>query len=225
MSAYGRKGWAFDYKGIPQCEGEEILSKMRDFTSGGGCNIWGNIEVPMGGGNLHFAMLADAMHYHATHQLSYADLLNAAYSSFNITHRVHAFAVGEKLPGIKNPLDGRAKHIDEGHGIYQYYLKVVPTSYLRLDGQVARSNQYSVTEHLRQVVVGSNRGLPGVYFFYEMSAIQAQFEERRPGIFVFLTSALAIIGGIFTVMGFFDSAIYTVFSKNKGAAASHTHKA
>ena len=51
-----------------------------------------------GGGNLHFAMLADAMHYHATHQLSYADLLNAAYSSFNITHRVHAFAVGAKLP-------------------------------------------------------------------------------------------------------------------------------
>ena len=37
-----------------------------------------------------------------------------------------------------------------------------------MDGREVASNQYSVTEHLRHISVGSGRGLPGVWFFYEV---------------------------------------------------------
>mmetsp|Transcript_38303 Transcript_38303/g.48319 ORF Transcript_38303/g.48319 Transcript_38303/m.48319 type:complete len:403 (-) Transcript_38303:258-1466(-) len=211
-AAYGRKGWRFDTKGIPQCANEAVMKTMENVDMSGGCNMNGLLQVPMGQGNLHFAMSSTAAHYHVMEAFTFADLMASAYEAFNITHTVHEFSIGEKFPGIKNPLDGRAKRIEDGHGIYQYYLKVVPTVYTYLNQSELNSNQYSVTEHLRQVVIGSSRGLPGVYFYYEMSPIQAHFEERRPGFFQFLTSACAIIGGIFTVMGLFDALIYQLLS-------------
>jgi len=57
--------------------------------------------------------------------------------------------------------------------------QVVPTVYKYLDGREVASNQYSVTEHLRHINVGSGRGLPGVWFFYEVSPVHAVFEETR----------------------------------------------
>jgi hypothetical protein len=51
---------------------------------------------------------------------------------------------------------------------------------------------------------GSGRGLPGVYFNYEVSPIQAHFEEKRGKHLSFITSVCAIVGGVFTVMGLVD---------------------
>lgn len=39
--------------------------------------------------------------------------------------------------------------------------QIVPTVYRYLDGRVVHSNQYAVTEHVRHINPGSNRGLPG----------------------------------------------------------------
>ena len=47
--------------------------------------------------------------------------------------------------------------------------------------------QYSVTEHMSHLSPGSGRGLPGIYFHYEVSPIHAIFEEKRGGMyFVFM---------------------------------------
>ena len=54
-------------------------------------------------------------------------------------------------------------------------------STLILDGSTREVWQYSVTEHVRHVTPGSGRGLPGVFFFYEVSPLVAEFEERRQG--------------------------------------------
>jgi hypothetical protein len=54
---------------------------------------------------------------------------------------------------------------------------------------------------------GSGRGLPGVYFYYEVSPIQAIIYEKRSyykSFLRFLTSACAIIGGAYTLMGLVD---------------------
>ena len=43
-------------------------------------------------------------------------------------------------------------------------------SFFHLDFAMSKvSNQYSVTEHLRHINPGSGRGLPGVWFFYEVA--------------------------------------------------------
>jgi len=221
MLAYKKKGWHMPEKGILQCDHEAGAELLSESTDKGGCNIYGTIKVPTGQGNLHFAMSSTAVHYFSFGVVGFNDFLRSVYQSFNITHNVHEFAFGEQIPGLKNPLDGRAKRIDEGHGIYQYYLKLVPTTYRYLNGSEVNSNQFSVTEHMRQVSIGSQRGLPGVYFYYEVSAIQAKFEERCPGHLRLLTSACAIIGGIFTVLGLVDSTISSLFLSKKGAKTYH----
>jgi hypothetical protein len=66
------------------------------------------------------------------------------------------------LQGFKSPLRQQVRVVEDGYGMYQYYIKVVPTVYRFLDDRPpAVSNQYAVTEHLRHVNPGSNRGLPG----------------------------------------------------------------
>ena len=80
--------------------------------------------------------------------------------------------------------------------MHQYYVKVVPTVYSYLDGSTREVWQYSVTEHVRHVTPGSGRGLPGVFFFYEVSPLVAEFEERRQGWRALLTGLAAIVGGV-----------------------------
>jgi hypothetical protein len=53
---------------------------------------------------------------------------------------------------------------DKGTGMFQYFIKVVPTIYESLDGAVINTNQFSVTEHYRILAnkgEGSGHGLPG----------------------------------------------------------------
>ena len=157
-------------------------------------------------GNFHFApaeRLREAV--------GVLDPVLFAFQQFNVSHDIAFLSFGDRIPGVRNPLDGHSKQILDGYGMYQYYIKVVPTTYKYLDGDDPdiQSNQYSVTEHLRHVNPGSHRGLPGVFFFYDISAIHAVFEEqRRRGLSEFLVNVFAIVGGVFTLLGFVDTFIH-----------------
>ena len=99
------------------------------------------------------------------------------------------------------------------------YDQVVPTKYRSADpGQPEiQSNQYSVTEHMSHLCPGSGRGLPGLYFHYEVSPIHAVFEEKRGGTLRFITSVCAILGGMFSLMRLVDGGVHLVvnfFSKD-----------
>ena len=86
---------------------------------------------------------------------------------------------------------------------------MVPTLYRFLNGTTIQTNQYSVTEHLRHVNPGSGRGLPGVFFFYEVSPLHVEISEvYRKGWIAFFTSVCAIVGGVVTVMGMFDHFLF-----------------
>ena len=92
--------------------------------------------------------------------------------------------------------------------------QIVPTLYEFRNGTKIQTNQYSVTEHLRHVNPGSNRGLPGVFFFYEVSPLHVEIKEGyRKGWIAFFTSVCAIVGGVVTLMGMLDQIIFS--RKNK----------
>ena len=40
------------------------------------------------------------------------------------------------------------------HGMYEYFLKVVPTEYTHLNRTIIRSHQYSVTDHFKRARFG-----------------------------------------------------------------------
>ena len=70
---------------------------------------------------------------------------------------------------------------------------------------------------MRHVNPGSGRGLPGVFFFYEVSALHVEIEESQRGFVAFFTSVAAIVGGVVTVMGLLDQWVYS--SKMGGKSA------
>lgn len=155
---------------------------------------------------------------------------------FDFSHRINRLSFGKDFPGMVNPLDGTYKdHARTGvQGMWQYYVKVVPTTFTRSLGRTLQTNQFSVTEHFKPVG-GAERGIPGeetwapalacvlctahrceallpagIFFFYDLSPIKVRYTEKRGGFLHFLTNVCAIVGGVFTVSGLLEAFVYHV---------------
>ena len=221
--AYDRKGWLFQSPGISQCATENRMMTIRDGSAtDGGCQIFGHLELSTATGGHFHIVPHKRLHSGDGNKvpgglMNLLDLIFFTYDQFNITHRVNALSFGDNFPGFRSPLDGRYRQLEDKHGMYQYYIKIVPTRYKGLDGREIESNQYAVTEHMRHLSPGSGKALPGLYFFYELSPVQAVFEERRAvRPMSFLTSVCAIVGGAFSVMGMVDLAITSLSKYIRG---------
>lgn len=203
QEAYRKKGWALTNMDlIDQCKREGFIQKIKDEV-GEGCNIQGALEVNRVAGKFDFAIGKGFQYSIPGH-----DLLVFGQDNHNISHRINKLAFGDHFPGMVNPLDGVQWVHETPNGVYQYFIKVVPTVYTDIRGRTVQSNQYSVTEHFRNGESGLFRQLPGVYFFYDISPVKVTFKEVHTPFLHFLTHICAIIGGIFTVAGIIDSFIY-----------------
>ncbi|XP_022136391.1 endoplasmic reticulum-Golgi intermediate compartment protein 3-like [Momordica charantia] len=203
--AYRKKGWALSHPDlIDQCKREGFFQRVKN-EEGEGCNIHGFLEVNKVAGNFHFAP-------GKSFQLSYFHIHNPLatfqWDTFNVSHRINRLTFGDDFPGVVNPLDGAQWSQESLGGMYQYFIKVVPTVYKDVRGKAIKSNQFSVTQHLRGLDEESFQSLHGVFFFYDLSPIKVTFTEEQISFFHFLTNVCAIVGGVFTVSGILDSIIY-----------------
>eukprot|EP01117_Protostelium_nocturnum_P017237 TRINITY_DN698_c0_g1_i1.p1 TRINITY_DN698_c0_g1~~TRINITY_DN698_c0_g1_i1.p1 ORF type:complete len:376 (+),score=129.04 TRINITY_DN698_c0_g1_i1:114-1241(+) len=203
LDAYRKASWIPQPEQYEQCVREGYSQKLQE-QSGEGCKVYGFLEVNKVAGNVHFAPGKSFQHQH----MHVHDLQPFKNMNFNLSHHIHKFSFGLEYPGIMNPLDNLQKDAHASHGMYQYFLKVVPTEYKSFGGEVINTNQYSVTEHFK-VLRGGEHGLPGVFFMYELSPIRVKYSESSKSFAHFLTGICAIIGGVFTVAGIVDSFIYT----------------
>jgi len=210
--AYRTKGWSFnDPDGIEQCKREGFSQDLKRMGTEG-CRMFGYFEVSKVAGNFHFApgksFQQAHMHVH--------DLMNFDVHAFNVSHTINSLSFGEPYPGMVNPLDKKVQtvgiHNEEvdtpSSGMFQYFVKIVPTNYDYLNGTLLKTNQFSVTNHFRKLDQSAGRGLPGVFIFYDLSPIMCTVKETRRSFARFLTSICAIIGGIFTVSGILDKVVY-----------------
>ncbi|KAH9325488.1 hypothetical protein KI387_005666 [Taxus chinensis] len=138
--AYRKKGWALTNPDlIDQCKREGFLQKIKE-EEGEGCNIYGSIEVNKVAGNFHFApgksFQHSNMHVH--------DLLAFQKESFNVSHKIHKLSFGAHFPGVINPLDDVEQTQQTATGMYQYFIKVVPTVYTDIRGHKILTNQVSM---------------------------------------------------------------------------------
>jgi len=204
---YRRKGWAFtNPDAIEQCVREGFTQKLAD-QMGEGCQVYGYLLVNKVAGNFHFAPGKSFQQHH----MHVHDLQPFRNMKYNMSHTVYRLSFGREFPGVVNPLDGVAKASEkekDGAGMYQYFIKIVPTIYEPLSGNALNTNQFSVTEHFKPLGGESSHGLPGVFFMYELSPIMVHFKEQRKSFAHFITGVCAIIGGVFTVAGIIDSFIY-----------------
>mmetsp|Transcript_36946 Transcript_36946/g.78808 ORF Transcript_36946/g.78808 Transcript_36946/m.78808 type:complete len:441 (-) Transcript_36946:325-1647(-) len=221
--AYRRKQWHIpDITKVDQCA---HVVRASD-EEGEGCNVHGYVALSTGGGNLHFApdrqweKEGDAtgginQMFGMLDLNSVIEMFNDAFEQFNVSHKVNQLSFGPYMsPRARNSLnltsqlEGVERSVADGYAMFQYYLQVVPTVFRFLNGTTFETFQYSVTEHTRHVDPGSNRGLPGVFFFYEVSALHVEFEEYRRGWTHFFTGVCAAVGGAFTVMGMLDRGLF-----------------
>ncbi|XP_019406259.1 PREDICTED: endoplasmic reticulum-Golgi intermediate compartment protein 3 isoform X3 [Crocodylus porosus] len=125
--------------------------------------------------------------------------------------QVYGFLEVNKVAGNFHFAPGKSFQQSHVHAsmMFQYFVKVVPTVYMKVDGEVVRTNQFSVTRHekIANGLIG-DQGLPGVFVLYELSPMMVKLTEKHRSFTHFLTGVCAIIGGVFTVAGLIDSLIY-----------------
>lgn len=241
--SYVRKGWSFNNPdGIAQCVDEGWTEKIAQQNSEG-CRISGMVRVNKVIGNFHFShgkafqnnfmhvqqlvpYLKDNNHHdfgHVIHKFQFeADYQGTSPSDAHTIVGDLTRSLKKKL-NIVNPLDGAIVHPEESDYMYQYFLKVVSTSFNLLSGGTINSHQYSVTQFERDIKGGNAPGkeghghftshgvaaVPGVYINYEISPMKVIHTETRQSFAHFLTSTCAIVGGVLTVAGILDSVIFS----------------
>ncbi|SGY84777.1 BQ5605_C009g05719 [Microbotryum silenes-dioicae] len=241
--SYVKRGWSFvNPDKVEQCVSEGWTDRIKE-QSEEGCNVAGKVRVNKVIGNFHLSpgrsFQANAMHVHdlvpylqdgKRHDFGH----HIRHFSFASEHEEEFVSVGgrsleqtKKDMGIVNPLDGVKVHIEESNYMIQYFLKVVSTKFIFLDGRELRTHQYSVTEYERDLSDKSGKdssghqtthgyaGVPGLFFNYDVSPMLVIHREERQSFAHFLTSTCAIVGGVLTVASLIDSFVYAGRSRLK----------
>ncbi|XP_028176787.1 endoplasmic reticulum-Golgi intermediate compartment protein 3 [Ostrinia nubilalis] len=204
--AYRIRRWALpDLSTIEQCKDDDSIERT-NLALKEGCQLYGYMEVNRVGGSFHIApgksFTINHVHVH--------DVQPFSSSVFNTTHIIKHLSFGSDIKsGNTAPLDGITGTAKEGAVMFQYYLKIVPTMYVKLDKTVLYTNQFSVTRHQKSVSnANMESGMPGAFFSYELSPLMVKYTEKERSIGHLATNICAIIGGVFTVAGIFDSLLY-----------------
>lgn len=130
IEAYRLKAWNVrDIKRTAEQCVRERAQPLSEVKEGEGCNIAGSMLVNQVAGNFHFAIgdsvVRDGRHIH---QFSPAEA-----PGWNCSHTIEEITFGAIYPGMDNPLNGLEGIASEedGTGLFQYFIKVVPTLYRR----------------------------------------------------------------------------------------------
>jgi hypothetical protein len=178
---------------------EDVKTAVREQE---GCQLIGNIEVLRVPGNFHVSS-------HAFGNII-GRLAAEGFYKFDISHTVNHISFGDESDlkhiknnfnvGILNPIDGVSKtHSD--NKIYEYYLKVVPTSYTDVSGKTYNAHQFTSNSN----EVTANMMVPTIFFRYDISPILVKVVQYKQNVFHFFIQICAIVGGMFTVMGILDN--------------------
>ncbi|KAI9224497.1 endoplasmic reticulum-golgi intermediate compartment protein 3 [Blastocladiella britannica] len=203
--AYSRMGWSFrGAETMEQCIAEGYAEKLKQ-QDREGCLLYGHLSVNKVAGNFHLAP-------GRSFEQAGGDLMSLLGRQFDFTHHIHQLTFGPVAKGISNPLDDvQLMQLNGDSHLVQYFIKVVGTEFRYLNGSTVSTNQFSVTEHARDVAGPGGIGLtalPGIFFNYEISPMRVVQTEAKKSVTYFLTSVCAVVGGVVTVAGMVDAAVY-----------------
>lgn len=216
--AYTMKGWAYTdaLANSEQCKREKV-SPFSAVRNGEGCRVHGTMSVNKVAGNFHIAhgesIIRDGRHIH--------QFIPAEAPQFNISHTIHSLSFGDPYPMMPpNPMDSTQRLVgeDTGTGLYQYFIKIIPTVYQSsYDGVSIVTNQFTVSEKFKPLKAKDAHGqpvqvtlLPGIFFIFEISPFMIQISSSSMPFYHLLTRLFAIVGGVFSVLGIVDAILYRI---------------
>jgi hypothetical protein len=200
-----------DAEAKEQCVRESFADEQLA-EEGEGCRFQGKMLVNRVAGNFHVA-LGKTFHREGrlVHQFRPGQEL-----TFNASHTIHSLSFGEPYPGQVGPLDGTGKITASIGGVFQYFIKVVPTIYSDISSKV-HSYQFSYTQQARYLdPYGQLSALPGAFFVFDLSPFVVKVDNDRVPLTHFLTNICAIIGGVVSIAGFVDSFMYNSLNVRRG---------
>ncbi|EJF59129.1 hypothetical protein DICSQDRAFT_156384 [Dichomitus squalens LYAD-421 SS1] len=157
---------------------------------GSACRIYGTITAKRVTANLHVTTLG---HGYASHE-------HVDHKFMNLSHVITEFSFGPYFPDITQPLDNSFEMAHDPFVAYQYFLHVVPTTYIAPRSKPLHTNQYSVTHYTR--VLDHHRGTPGIFFKFDLEPIHMTIHQRTTSLAAFLLRCAGVVGGVFVCMGY-----------------------
>ena len=197
-----------------------------------GCQLSGFLLVERTPGNFHIQARSSNQEFDP--------------SMTNVSHMVNSLTVGD--PMVKaliddtstssrvpdsvlpkfNPMDGNTYINYDFHESYHHYLKLVPT---QVEGFQAGRRQLRMFQIMSntQLSYYNESKIPEAKFQYDLSPIGVTYStQRSKPWYEFITSCMAIIGGVFTVVGMFESTIQatitTIIKSRQRRASTNQNK-
>lgn len=201
----------------------DIKNPFANVRPGEGCRLTGSMKVNKVAGNFHMtigeSLVRDGAHIH--------QFIPTEAPKFNVSHTIHSLSFGEQHPYLPaaNFLDNTVRFVNEstgGTGLFQYFIRIVPTEYIDKAGVTKLvTNKFTFTEKFRPVVMadyqrtpGMSGGapvIPGIFFVYDLSPFMLQVSTAQIPLSHLITRLLAVVGGVFCVLGLLDSLWYKAF--------------
>ncbi|TFK52450.1 Sec1-like protein [Heliocybe sulcata] len=248
--AYVNRGWSFgNPDAIEQCVSEHWTEKLKDQASEG-CNVAGRLRVNKVVGNIHLSPGRSFGSLGAANVYDFVPYLRDDGNQHDFSHVIHEFRfagddeydinkakIGKEMRAkmglLDQPLDNRVANAPQHKFMFQYFLKIVKTRFVDLNGRTVNTHQYSATHFERDLSQGQRgntgeglhiqhgtTGLPGSFFNFEISPILVVHTENRQSFAHFLTSTCAIVGGVLTVASIVDSMLFQASRRLKKSGAS-----
>lgn len=195
-------------------------------NSGEGCRVAGYVKVNRVPGNIHLSTYSHSYLfgslYQETRNINISHTIN--HLSFGVDTDISYVRKNFEDTGIVSPLDGVEQIVHERQAnsamslfgnfggsqaggvesaIFEYYTKVVPTTYRSLN--LPPVHVYQFTSNTNKIV---NQQMPSLYFRYDFSPVTVRYTEKKETASHFLVQICAVIGGVFTVAGLLDAVLH-----------------
>jgi hypothetical protein len=144
----------------------------------------------------------------------------------NVSHTINSLSFGSQRPnrhrGDLTMLDGASSienevHVTkELHSAPHHYINVVST-YLGKEWHIRQSEdvlKYQMVTR-SQIMPYAADQIPEAKFAYDLSPMCVHVKTRRKHWYSFITSAMAIVGGTFTVVGVLDALLFRLLKAKK----------
>ncbi|KAH8118186.1 DUF1692-domain-containing protein [Phellopilus nigrolimitatus] len=141
---------------------------------GGACRVYGSMEVKKVTANLH---ITTAGH-------GYRSIQHVDHGLMNLSHVITDFSFGPYFPDMTQPLKNTLEVTHHPFIAYQYFLSVVPTTYIAPNAKAVHTNQYSVTHYTR--VLEHEQGTPGIFFKFDLEPLNMTIHQRTTTFIQFL---------------------------------------
>jgi hypothetical protein len=117
----------------------------------------------------------------------------------NLSHVITKFSFGPYFPDITQPLDYSLELADEPFVAYQYFLSIVPTTYVAPRSSPLKTSQYSVTHYVRRMTHGN--GTPGIFFKFDLDPLAVEVNQRTTSLIQCIIRVIGVVGGVWVCFG------------------------